>query len=37
VFELHGERGVVRYALVDTGKDWLVHLTKDQPVAALGD
>jgi len=31
VFELHGERGVVRYALIDTGKGWLVHLTKDQP------
>ncbi|MCP2175686.1 dienelactone hydrolase family protein [Williamsia maris] len=31
VFELHGERGVVRYALIDTGRDWLLHLTKDQP------
>ncbi len=31
VFELHGERGVARYALIDTGKDWLLHLTKDQP------
>lgn len=31
VFELHGERDVRRYALIDTGRDWLVHLTKDQP------
>ncbi len=31
VFELHGERGVRRYALIDTGHDWLLHLTKDQP------
>ncbi|MBJ7290447.1 DNA polymerase ligase N-terminal domain-containing protein [Williamsia sp.] len=31
VFELHGERDVVRYALINTGRDWLLHLTKDQP------
>ena len=31
VFELHGERDVVRYALIDTGNGWLLHLTKDQP------
>jgi len=28
---LHGRRGPVRYALIDTGRDWLVHRTKDQP------
>ncbi len=33
VFELHGERDVRRYALIDTGRDWLLHLTKDQPGA----
>ncbi|GAB3598652.1 DNA polymerase ligase N-terminal domain-containing protein [Angustibacter peucedani] len=31
VFELHGRDDVRRYALIDTGKDWLLHLTKDQP------
>ena len=31
VFELHGENGVRRYALIDTGSDWLLHLTKQQP------
>ncbi|WP_036555364.1 DNA polymerase ligase N-terminal domain-containing protein [Nocardioides insulae] len=31
VFQLHGERGVRRYALIDTGRDWLLHLTKEQP------
>lgn len=31
VFELHGSRGVRRYALIDTGRDWLLHLTKQQP------
>jgi len=31
VFQLHGEQGVRRYALIDTGRDWLLHLTKDQP------
>jgi len=28
---LHGQVGSRRYALVDTGRDWLLHLTKDQP------
>lgn len=28
---LHGREDVVRYALIDTGRDWLVHRTKDQP------
>jgi DNA ligase D-like protein (predicted 3'-phosphoesterase) len=31
LFTLHGRKGSVRYALIDTGKDWLVHRTKDQP------
>ena len=30
VFVLHGERDAVRYALIDTGSDWLLHRTKDQ-------
>ncbi len=28
---LHGRTSSVRYALIDTGSAWLVHLTKDQP------
>jgi DNA ligase D-like protein (predicted 3'-phosphoesterase) len=28
---LHGVRGATRYALIDTGRDWLLHLTKEQP------
>ena len=31
VFVLHGRAGAARYALIDTGSDWLLHLTKDQP------
>jgi DNA ligase D-like protein (predicted 3'-phosphoesterase) len=31
VFSLHGRHGVRRYALIKTDRDWLVHLTKDQP------
>ena len=31
VFVLHGQEAARRYALIDTGSDWLVHLTKDQP------
>ena len=31
VFVLHGRGGAARYALIDTGSDWLLHLTKDQP------
>lgn len=31
VFVLHGREGSRRYALIDTGSDWLVHLTRDQP------
>ena len=31
VFVLHGRDGARRYALIDTGSDWLLHLTKAQP------
>lgn len=31
LFTLHGGTGARRYALIDTGTDWLLHLTKDQP------
>ena len=31
VFVLHGRDGDRRYALIDTGSDWLLHLTRDQP------
>lgn len=31
VFTLHGREGARRYALIRTGTDWLLHLTKDQP------
>lgn len=31
VFVLHGTTGSRRYALIDTGSDWLLHLVKDQP------
>ena len=31
VFDLHGSADVRRYALIDTGSDWLLHLTKGQP------
>ena len=31
VFRLHGEGGTRRYALINTGDDWLLHLTKEQP------
>jgi hypothetical protein len=30
VFVLHGRGGARRYALIDTGRDWLLHLTIDQ-------
>ncbi|MBA2554602.1 MAG: ATP-dependent DNA ligase [Geodermatophilaceae bacterium] len=33
VFTLHGQTGVRRYALIRTEKDWLLHLTRDQPPA----
>jgi DNA ligase D-like protein (predicted 3'-phosphoesterase) len=31
LFVLHGRRGSVRYALIDTGGSWLLHRTKAQP------
>jgi hypothetical protein len=31
VFSLHGVGGRRRYALINTGNGWLLHLTKDQP------
>jgi DNA ligase D-like protein (predicted 3'-phosphoesterase) len=31
VLTLHGRRGAHRYALIRTARDWLLHLTKDQP------
>jgi hypothetical protein len=32
LFTLHGRDGARRYALIHTGgKNWLAHLTKDQP------
>jgi DNA ligase D-like protein (predicted 3'-phosphoesterase) len=31
VFVLHGRGGSSRYALIDTGRDWLLHRTKAQP------
>ncbi len=33
VFVLHGREGSSRYALIDTGSNWLLHLTKEQPPA----
>ena len=30
LFTLHGSTGAHRYALIQTGKNWLLHLTKDQ-------
>ena len=31
LFTLHGRAGSRRYALIHTGQDWLLHLTKEQP------
>ena len=31
VFSLHGVGGQRRYALINTGDGWLLHLTKEQP------
>ena len=31
LFTLHGREGSVRYALIRTDRDWLLHRTKDQP------
>ncbi|GAA3623906.1 hypothetical protein GCM10022223_46140 [Kineosporia mesophila] len=34
VFVLHGRSGAVRYALIRTDTDWLLHRTKEQPRVA---
>ncbi len=31
LFTLHGQHGARRYALIQTSRDWLLHLTKEQP------
>lgn len=31
VFTLHGQQSSVRYALIRTDQDWLMHRTKGQP------
>lgn len=31
LFTLHGREGSRRYALIRTDRDWLLHLTNDQP------
>jgi hypothetical protein len=31
VFVLHGREASRRYALIRTGEDYLLHLTKEQP------
>jgi len=31
VFVLHGRETAVRYALIHTGRDWLLHRTQRQP------
>ena len=31
VLVLHGHASAVRYALIHTGRDWLLHRTKQQP------
>jgi DNA ligase D-like protein (predicted 3'-phosphoesterase) len=33
LFTLHGREGSVRYALIRTDQDWLLHRTKKQPTA----
>ncbi len=36
LFVLHGRDASRRYALIDTGSDWLLHLTKAQPPSPAG-
>jgi hypothetical protein len=36
VFVLHGRESSRRYALIRTGEDYLLHLTKEQPPAGSG-
>jgi uracil DNA glycosylase len=33
VFVLRGRQAQRRYALIRTDRDWLLHLTKDQPLS----
>jgi DNA ligase D-like protein (predicted 3'-phosphoesterase) len=33
LFTLHGRTGAVRYALIRTDRDWLLHRTKEQAAA----
>ena len=33
LFTLYGRERARRYALIRTGRDWLLHLTKEQPKA----
>jgi DNA ligase D-like protein (predicted 3'-phosphoesterase) len=35
VFTLHGRANSRRYALIQTSRDWLLHLTKEQPSETL--
>lgn len=37
LFTLHGRHGARRYALIRTDRDWLLHLTKEQPPARRGE
>lgn len=34
VFVLHGRNDSRRYALIETDRGWLLHLTRDQPLLA---
>ena len=36
LFTLHGRHGSVRYALIRTERDWLLHRTKEQPAMRDG-
>jgi DNA ligase D-like protein (predicted 3'-phosphoesterase) len=35
LFTLHGRAGPVRYALIRTDRDWLLHRTKEQPATGV--
>lgn len=37
LFTLHGRTGSRRYALIRTSRDWLLHLTVDQPPDSVED
>jgi DNA ligase D-like protein (predicted 3'-phosphoesterase) len=37
VFTLYGRDHARRYALIRTGRDWLLHLTRDQPPGRAPD